>query len=76
MNRPKLHQTGESPLHVACRKGRLDIVKFMLARGGLVNTDTADGLTPLHLAVRGESYSSLLNCIKTEFTGRLSVQVC
>ena len=34
VNRPKLPQTGESPLHVACRKGRVEIVKFMLAEEG------------------------------------------
>ena len=54
VNRPKLPQTGESPLHVACRKGRVEIVKFMLARGGLVNSETTDGLTPLHLASRAK----------------------
>jgi len=41
---------GDTPLHVACRFGRLEVVHQLLARGALPNFAANDGSTALSLA--------------------------
>lgn len=46
-------RTGRTPLYVACKFGRLDIVRVLIHRGADVNVQTADERsTPLHIAVK------------------------
>ncbi len=41
---------GAKPIHIACEKGSLEIVKFLLAMGETVDAKNNDKKTPLHLA--------------------------
>lgn len=42
-----------TPFHIACMIGNIDVVKLFVKRGDLnLNTQTADGLTPLDQALR------------------------
>jgi ankyrin repeat protein len=50
---------GDTPLHVACVRGLLDIARYLVDRGAdLLVNDTVD-MTPLHLAAR-EGHDELL----------------
>lgn len=44
---------GQTPLHVAARRGHAGVVTLLLQRGVDVNARDEDGLSPLLLAVRG-----------------------
>uniref|UniRef100_A0A3B3SKH6 Ankyrin 1 n=1 Tax=Paramormyrops kingsleyae TaxID=1676925 RepID=A0A3B3SKH6_9TELE len=44
-------QKGFTPLHVACKYGKLDVAELLLERGANPNTSGKNGLTPLHVAV-------------------------
>lgn len=48
---------GRTALHVACNKGRTDIINFLLNCGADVNVADDDGNTPLHYAADGEQDS-------------------
>ena len=51
--------TGDTPLHVACAKGLLDIARYLVERGAdLLVNDVVD-MTPLHLAAK-EGHDELL----------------
>jgi ankyrin repeat protein len=41
---------GSTPLHVACRKGHVQVVKEILDHGGGIDTRDGHGWTPLHFA--------------------------
>ena len=41
---------GYTPLHVASKKGHLEIVEVLIASGGSVNQADKKGSTPLHIA--------------------------
>lgn len=41
-----------SPLHVASKWGRVNLVILLLARGAIIDCRTRDLLTPLHCAAR------------------------
>jgi ankyrin repeat protein len=43
-------RAGQTPLHMACGIGMLDIIEFLLAHGADVNAKTDNGGTPLSLA--------------------------
>ncbi|XP_053522082.1 60 kDa lysophospholipase isoform X5 [Artibeus jamaicensis] len=45
--------SGQTPLHVAARRGHAGVVTMLLQRGVDVNARDEDGLSPLLLAVRG-----------------------
>jgi ankyrin repeat protein len=45
------NRTGNTPLHLACQAGYLNIVQYLVQFGqALVNIGKNDGATPLHLA--------------------------
>ena len=43
-------EKGNTPLHLACENGHLNMVKFLLNQGALDNAETRQGLTPLQVA--------------------------
>lgn len=45
-------QDEQTPLHIASRLGKQDIVQQLLANGASPDTTTSSGYTPLHLAAR------------------------
>uniref|UniRef100_A0A8C5P4B5 60 kDa lysophospholipase n=1 Tax=Jaculus jaculus TaxID=51337 RepID=A0A8C5P4B5_JACJA len=45
--------SGQTPLHVAARRGHTEVVTMLLRRGVDVNTHNEDGHSPLMLAVKG-----------------------
>ncbi|KDR84884.1 hypothetical protein GALMADRAFT_298243 [Galerina marginata CBS 339.88] len=45
-----LDEFGYAPIHLACDRGNVDIVKFLLARGADRNITDPDGLSPLELS--------------------------
>jgi ankyrin repeat protein len=52
---------GNTPLHLAARDGRDDIVRLLLSRGANFNAQNDRGITPLHLAAAArESTAQLL----------------
>lgn len=40
----------QTPLHVAAKRNRKDIIKFILSRGAKIDVEDATGKTPLHIA--------------------------
>jgi ankyrin repeat protein len=55
-----LDHDGKTPLHLAVRRRRLDLVKFLLARGARARTqDKTLGCTPLHSAVERANEDAL-----------------
>jgi ankyrin repeat protein len=50
---------GESPLHLAVRRGSLEIVEELLAANANVNAKSKNGSTPLHLLVENSEYRNL-----------------
>ena len=46
------HQSGFTPLHIACVYGHFDIAKLLLEEGGDVEAKTKNGYMPLHLAAQ------------------------
>lgn len=53
------NSAGDTPLHVACIKGFLDIAKYLVERGADLLVNDAVDMTPLHLAAR-EGHDELL----------------
>ncbi|XP_039189482.1 85/88 kDa calcium-independent phospholipase A2 isoform X1 [Crotalus tigris] len=47
-----LSSSGESALHIAVRRGRLDCTMVLLTHGAMPNTKEKNGNTPLHLAMQ------------------------
>lgn len=41
-----------TPLHVASKWGKLQMVEFLIDKGACIDSKTRDGLTPLHCAAR------------------------
>lgn len=41
-----------TPLHVACKWGKMAMVSLLLDKGANIEAKTRDGLTPLHCAAR------------------------
>jgi ankyrin repeat protein len=39
----------ETPLHVACKNGKLDVSRFLIDHGSDINSRDEDGNIPLHL---------------------------
>ena len=52
--RPTTREGQANPLHVAIRKGYSDVVEALIAQGVELDARTADGQTPLQLAVACE----------------------
>ena len=48
----RVDHIGWTPLHYACAKGNLDVAKFLVANGALVNSNALNGTTPLMMAVQ------------------------
>ncbi|HME53799.1 MAG TPA: ankyrin repeat domain-containing protein [Candidatus Lokiarchaeia archaeon] len=44
--------TGDTPLHVACAKGLLDIARYLVERGADILVNDVVDMTPVHLAAR------------------------
>jgi ankyrin repeat protein len=45
-------QCGETPLHVAAKKGALRTIAYLASQGADLNSTSRDGLTPARLASR------------------------
>lgn len=41
-----------TPLHVACKWGKINMVSLLITKGADIEAKTRDGLTPLHCAAR------------------------
>jgi ankyrin repeat protein len=53
---------GWTPLHEAVGGGRLEVVAFLIDRGGLIDDPTTVGSTPLHIAA-GAGYRNLVQLL-------------
>jgi len=51
-NKARIDHIGWTPLHYACSKGNLDVAKFLVANGAVVNSNALNGTTPLMMAVQ------------------------
>jgi ankyrin repeat protein len=51
-NKARVDHIGWTPLHYACTKGNLDVAKFLVANGALVDSNALNGTTPLMMAVQ------------------------
>ena len=67
-----INEKGNTPLHAACEKGNLEIVKILLEHGAEKDAENVDGFTPLlractngHLFVIKELASRGANIYKT-----------
>ena len=60
--RSKLLGSSLTPLHYACCLGRFEMAALLLDHGALVNAATADGYTPLMMAVEAEN-TDLVNLL-------------
>ena len=68
--------TGQTPLHLACKRGLEKVVQALIDRGGRVDVADADGLTPLSLCAGDIAISMHLlragaNCIGSVSKGRM-----
>ena len=52
MNIKKIFQHNISPLHVAAKWGKNNLVKILIESNAALDAKTRDGLTPLHCAAR------------------------
>ncbi|KOB87867.1 hypothetical protein PFDG_04255 [Plasmodium falciparum Dd2] len=55
----KKNSSGLTPLHYACDRGYIDIVKYLVNQGAHINVEDSYGDTPLHMA----AYSEKLNVV-------------
>lgn len=56
-NRAQLDHISWTPLHYACAKGHLEVARFLLANGAMVDSLSLGGTTPLMMAVQsGNEY--------------------
>ncbi|ETW27068.1 hypothetical protein PFFCH_05509, partial [Plasmodium falciparum FCH/4] len=55
----KKNSSGLTPLHYACDRGYIDIVKYLVNQGANINVEDSYGDTPLHMA----AYSEKLNVV-------------
>ncbi|SOV78043.1 acyl-CoA-binding protein, putative [Plasmodium sp. gorilla clade G3] len=55
----KKNSSGLTPLHYACDRGYIDIVKYLVHQGANINVEDSYGDTPLHMA----AYSEKLNVV-------------
>ena len=44
------NRRGSNCLHVACQKGHMDLVKYLIACGVPINAQNNAGNTPIHMA--------------------------
>ena len=51
-NKARVDHIGWTPLHYACTKGNLDVAKFLVANGAMVDSTALNGTTPLMMAVQ------------------------
>jgi ankyrin repeat protein len=56
----------QGPLHIACQKGFLDIIKFLLDNGADINKEGKDKMTPLHDAISHKQLSACELILKYE----------
>jgi ankyrin repeat protein len=42
---------GDSALHIACSKGRFEIIQYLVQKGANVNLKNIHGSTPLHKSI-------------------------
>ena len=65
-----------TPLHIACRYGHLDIVKFLVSVSSVdVNSKDSDGYTPLHTACR-YSHLDIVECLLTSTLADVNSKNC
>ena len=51
-NKARIDHIGWTPLHYACSKGQLDVAKFLVSNGAIVDSKALNGTTPLMMAVQ------------------------
>ena len=50
------NEDGNSPLHYACMRGNLEVVKLLHIKGANMTIKNLSNLTPLHLAIYHSHY--------------------
>jgi ankyrin repeat protein len=57
---------GATPLYIAARHGRLEVLTVLLGAGGAVNQAKADGYTSLMIAAHGGHLETMRVCLERE----------
>ncbi len=60
----KDYNSGDTPLHIAVRKGAIEIVKILLKKGANINAKDNEGYAPIHSAVLWKNKDMILLLIK------------
>ena len=66
-------QTGNTPLHLAAKRGHVDMVKYLITDGASVGNQNSEKDIPLHLAALHD-HLAVVKCLVAKNPAQLRVQ--